>query len=199
LVISAVLLASGASKRLGRPKQLLPWGNNFLINKIIEIIQNSNVDEIILVLGYEFSNMVEYIDKDVTIVNNNVWRLGKSTSIKKGLAAIQADANAVIFFTIDQPFLATSLINQLIDKANTTQASIISTHCNGINTVPMLFKRECFPQLNALEMEQGGKKIINCREYQVEYVNWEDKRILIDIDTEEDYNKALKLENKSFI
>jgi len=192
LKINGVLLASGASRRLGRPKQLLPWQGSVLINKIIDTINNSIIDDLIIVLGYKHDEITTVLDKSHQILINKAWKLGKSEAIKLGLNEIASRSEAVVFFTIDQPFLSYELIDQIAIMARSSGADIIATRSRGVTTVPMLFKNSTFQALLALEGEQGGKNIFTMPQFKSDVVCWNDERILIDIDTQSSYQRALK-------
>ena len=145
-----------------------------------------------VVLGYKKQSIEQVLDKTLKIYYNNEWQKGKSESIKLGLKGASEEYDAVIYFTIDQPFISRQLIDCLIDKASTTRSEIIATRSKNISTIPMIFKKTCFDHLNCLVGEEGGKKIISSPDLTIDYVEWEDARILIDIDTESGYQRALK-------
>jgi molybdenum cofactor cytidylyltransferase len=192
LRVGAVLLASGASRRLGRPKQLLEWQGSYLINKIIETIENSNIDELVIVLGYKHVEISKFINKPHQILINTSWDFGKSEAIKIGLTEIALRSDAVVFFSVDQPFLTTELINQIILLAKSSDADIIATRSGDIVTIPMLFKKNVFCSFDGLKGEEGGKKILLLPQYKSDFVCWSDERILIDLDTEAAYQEALQ-------
>jgi len=192
LKVSGVLIASGASRRLGKPKQLLPWQGSALINKIIDNIRKSAIDELVIVLGYKHKEISNVLDKSNQILINENWELGKSESIKMGLHEIALRSDAVVFFTSDQPFLSVELIDQIIIKASITGADIVTTRSGDITSIPTLFKNSTFKSLLDLQDEDGGKKVINTQKYETDFVYWDDQRILIDIDTECDYQTVLK-------
>jgi molybdenum cofactor cytidylyltransferase len=111
------------------------------------------------------------------------------------LEFVNPHADAVIFFTIDQPFLTPDLIDTIINLSSKPCASIIATRVEKVITIPMLFRRDCFSRLEKLEGETGGKKLLNDPDLQKEFVDWDDERILVDIDSEADYETALRLES----
>jgi len=198
LKVAGVLLAAGSSSRLGKPKQLLQWHGSLLINHITNIIKSSKVDDLVVVLGYKRQAIEQALDKTQKIYYNNEWQKGKSESIKLGLKSVSDEYDAVMYFTIDQPFISRQLIDCLIDKASKSISEIIATRSKNISTIPMLFKKTCFDQLNSLVGEEGGKKIISNPDLSIDYVEWEDARILIDIDTESGYHRALKADIDSY-
>lgn len=190
--VYGILLASGASRRLGKPKQLLDWGGKFLINHVIDEILQSKISQLVVVLGANFARIEPIIESHSKIIFNPHWEDGKSTSIKIGLEDVESESDATMFFIIDQPFLNWKLINALIQRIDHSSANIVATKINSILTTPMLFKNTYYDQLKSLSGERGGKYVAN-NANDIIHLNWPDERLLLDIDTEEDYVKLLKL------
>ena len=192
--ISGILLASGASRRLGKPKQLLIWHGDCLINSIVKTIKASKIDDFYIILGSAYQEISNAVDDKYAILINPDWQVGKSSSMKRGIQEIKGKSDAALFFTTDQPFLSTILIDEIIHTANIFTASAIATRVNGTVTVPMLFKKDLFSQIEALKAEEGGKAILGRFEKLTEFVDWNDERLLFDIDTEEDFHNAQALD-----
>lgn len=190
--VCGILLASGASRRLGEPKQLLKWEGKFLINHVIYEIVQSQINDLSVVLGANSEIISRIIEKDVKIIVNQEWGKGKSTSIIKGLDTLGHEIDAVIFFSVDQPFINRDLINKLIEAGSNSSANVVASRVNNTLTIPMLFKKAYFDQLKELTGEQGGKYLVKGSK-DVLYLDWYDQRLLLDIDTKEDYEKILKL------
>lgn len=87
--IAAVILAAGASTRMGTPKQLLQWQGRSLLRSIVETAIAADCDPIIIVLGAS-SDLVqaEISDLPVQVVNNPEWRTGMGSSIRTGIQAL---------------------------------------------------------------------------------------------------------------
>ena len=179
---------------MGKPKQLLPWHGTTLINHVIDTIEESIIEDLIIVLGYNHQVIKKQVREWPAVVINNAWKSGKSASVKCGLGMIPEETDCVVYFTIDQPFITVSLIEQLVYAAGRTDAAIIACRCKEIPTVPMLFKRDAFEHIRALKGEEGGKSLLALPNLPVSFVEILDERILLDIDTEEDYQKALAVD-----
>jgi len=170
---------------------LLPWGDTVLINHVTRVIQASKINDLVVVLGYKHEKIMQAYKNPANTIFNHGWKNGKSAAIKQGLTSVAAESEAAIFFSVDQPFISSELINSLINCAEETKSTIVATRMNGITTVPMLFTRALFPQFAILEGEEGGRKLLNNPQNTVEILDSKDERILIDIDSETDYKSAL--------
>lgn len=190
VLTAGVLLASGASRRLSTPKQLLKWQGKYLINHVITEILKSKVDKLFVVLGSSHKKILEIIDPRPTTVINPHWENGKSSSIRKGVLCAEKTYDSILFFPVDQPYISTEIINTLIDRASETPGGIIAPRIGKTLANPVLFKRKYFRHLRELSCEEGGKKIIKTAK-DITWVDWDDERLSIDIDTPDDYRQLL--------
>lgn len=111
-----VILAAGASERMGRPKQLLPYGRSTLLNSTIKVFQESQLERIVVVVGSSGDVVRASIHADdVTIVDNPDWETGNVSSLRTGVAAAP-DARAIILAAGDLPELRPEAVNTLLDR-----------------------------------------------------------------------------------
>jgi molybdenum cofactor cytidylyltransferase len=193
-LITAILLAAGGSSRLGQPKQLVLFKNEFLINYIIDQIGRGGISDIRIVLGSHFSEIKEHIkNKKLEIIQNPDWKEGISSSIKYGLSNLRTGTEAVLIFIVDQPFLNPKLIVKIMDKFGISKANIIAACVSGQIVHPVLYRKDVFAKLMELKGDIGGKAIFG--KETVETINWEDERLLLDIDSISDLEKINNLIN----
>ncbi len=186
--ITAILLAAGGSSRLGQPKQLIPFKNELLINYIIDQINHGGLSNIRIILGSHFSDIKKQIkNKNLEIIHNPNWEEGISSSIKSGLRNLKPGTEAVIIFIVDQPFLNSELISEILQKFRTSRANIIAACVSSQVVHPVLYRKEVFAKLMELRDDVGGKAIFG-NEF-VETVNWKDEKLLLDIDSTNDLEK----------
>jgi molybdenum cofactor cytidylyltransferase len=146
--IAIIILAAGASTRMGRPKQLLPYQGSSLLRHTIENAVASVCKPIVVVLGANAENIRSQIsESDIKIVENPDWHLGMSSSIRRGISSIITDyqnIDAVVITVCDQPFISADIINNLVSKYYNTKKPIIA--CEYANTlgVPVLFNQSFF-------------------------------------------------------
>jgi molybdenum cofactor cytidylyltransferase len=188
--IAAVILAAGESTRMGRTKQLLSWKGKSLIWHVARAAIEEGIEEVIIVVGANGVKIRKSLDDlEVKYVENPDWQLGQSTSLQAGLAVLSAKTGAVIFLLADQPQITPTLIRTLIEKHATTLAPIIAPLVDGKRGNPVLFDRIVFDELMRIQGDTGGRELFS--RHAVEWLEWQDASVLLDIDTEDDYQRLL--------
>lgn len=198
--IGFIILAAGASTRLGSPKQLLLYKDKTFIRHITEVALASPCEPIIVVLGanaHLFRSEIQQLP--IQIVENTQWSQGMGSSIKVGMEALitkwrcaiasSLNPHAVILSLCDQPFVSPQLLEEIIDTYRLTGKPIVASAYEGTLGVPALFDRRFFPQLLAQPSNNGAKSIIHQYPLEVSCVPFPQGGI--DIDTPEDYQKFL--------
>jgi molybdenum cofactor cytidylyltransferase len=185
---AGIILAAGGSNRFGQPKQLLPWKGQPLIRHIIQAAIEAGLQPVVVVLGSSANEINPTIkDLKLRIVINDGWANGISSSIKAGLRALPLKVGAAIFLKADQPQIPSRLIECLVEEHQNNLYSIIAPQIEGQRGNPVLFDAELFPELEKLEGDVGGKALFE--RYPPSWVKWEDEKLLLDVDTPEDYQK----------
>ena len=158
--IAAVFLAAGASRRLGRPKQLLPFREKTLLQHQVDQLEGIRFGKKLLVLGAFFDEIKESLQPgDVEILVNKNHEQGLSSSLHEAIQHLQSDENieAILFLVCDQPALNDALINSLIQAHQPGQ--ITASRYAGTFGVPMIIDRQFWPELLALEGDHGAKAV----------------------------------------
>jgi molybdenum cofactor cytidylyltransferase len=180
-----IILAAGASTRLGQPKQNLKFRDKTLLQRMVEIAIASTCRPVIVVIGANADSILPVENCDV-IYNAN-WEEGMASSIRIGMSEIiknKAIDNVVIMLC-DQPFVSTSLIDTIVQKQIETGKPIIAcTYSNAVG-VPALFNRSLFDELLLLKGNEGAKSIFKVYPNKIITVPFPEGSI--DIDTMNDY------------
>jgi CTP:molybdopterin cytidylyltransferase MocA len=175
--IVTIVLAAGASRRLGRPKQLLPVRGLPLVRTIVAEARASACDRVAVVVGAAAGLIAPVLDDlDVTILWNGGWREGVASSIRAGVRwAAAIDADAAILCPCDQPRLDRAQLDRLI-AASEGGARAVASRYQHHPGVPALYPRAIFPALLALRGDHGTRAVLT-PEIELE---WPDGAIRID-------------------
>jgi molybdenum cofactor cytidylyltransferase len=202
--IGAVILAAGGSSRLGEPKQLLMFRGETLVCRAVRAAADAGCAPILVVVGESgeeiklaldirdprissFSGLERGTRARPTIIENEEWRRGVGTSIRRGLEELPKFIEATVLMTCDQPYLDASIVSRLIAAlAETGKPIVASTYADTLG-VPALFHRSCFDALLALPDATGAKAFILSRRLDVASIPF--ARGEIDIDTPEDWQR----------
>jgi molybdenum cofactor cytidylyltransferase len=192
-VIAGVVLAAGQSTRLGRPKQLLPLGDEPLIRYTLRRILASSLDDVLVIVGHESDAVSAAIaDLPVRIVRNTDTALGQSTSVLAGLRALRPETEAAIFLLGDQPGIDPVVIDAIVSTWRETGAPVVAPRYRSGLGNPVLFDQRVFAELAALEGDEGAKPIVRANATTGDLVLVPvDAPAPPDIDTEADYAALL--------
>ena len=183
-LISAILLAAGESKRMGKPKQLIPLGRTTILEQTIDNSLNSEVNEVIVVLGARAEEAKKTVAaRPVKTVVNPNYQQGMSTSIIAGLTMVDSRARAVMLALGDQPFIDSQTLNRLIDEFYNHDKGIAIPTYQGRRGHPVIFSIRYKGELLGLKGDIGGREIIDRYPDDVLEVAVNCEGICIDIDT----------------
>lgn len=197
--ITAIILAAGLSKRLGRNKLLLPLGDETVVRKTAKAVLASAASEVILVTGHEEAKVKEAVGGlDVRLAHNPRYAEGQSTSMIAGVEAARDDTESYLFVLGDQPLLTPEIVNDLISlyEESRPDALVAAPAFEGRRGNPALFSATLKDELLQASGDAGGRGIIRRLETespeQIVFHHLPNDDIFLDIDTEEDYERMLR-------
>ncbi len=190
LKIVGIILAAGLSKRMGVVKSLLPWGESFLLDRVIVNAYQSELAGLIVVLGHEAETISKKVDfKDSKVIINPDYSTGQSSSLRVGLDGVPADVDGALFLLGDQPFVGSKIINSLIRAFQKQSSSLIIPTCQGKRGNPVLAHRRVFKMIQGITGDTGPRVLFNSLKEQIQEVEVFDPAIHLDVDTIEDYRR----------
>jgi molybdenum cofactor cytidylyltransferase len=186
-----VILAAGASTRMGTPKQLLAVKGQPMIVRTVEAALASPAWPVIVVLGAQAEKIRPVLARlPVLIAENPAWAEGMAASIRAGMTTLRQfsrSLDGVLVALCDQPEFSAGSIAQLLAAQRSSGRGIVAAHYHGRNGAPALFLREHFAALAALTGEEGARALLNGTPEQVAAVDLPE--LAFDLDTLGDYER----------
>jgi molybdenum cofactor cytidylyltransferase len=191
--VGIIVLAAGASRRMGEPKQLLRYGGETLLGRSVRAAFDSGCRPVVVVLGAHAEALRGEVLAEARVVVNPEWAEGMASSIRCGLAALEAatagKARAVVLTLCDQPLVTGEVIGRLLAAYESGRTTLVASEyeVGGERTrgVPALFSRALFQELMRLRGAEGAKRIITRRSSGALIVAVPEAAF--DVDTPEDY------------
>lgn len=155
-VLPAIILAAGASRRLGRPKQLELHEGATLLRRAVAAA--GACAPILVVTGFRAPDMAaELAGLDVEVVVNPEWEEGMASSIRAGVRALPAGAQGALFLVCDQPAVDAELVGRLLAAF---QGAPVACAYRGVRGIPALLPARAFPALLALRGDRGARGLL---------------------------------------
>jgi len=194
-VLAAVILAAGGSSRMGQPKQLLKFRGTSLLRRAIDTALAVPTEQVIVVLGHAADQLLpECAATSATVVLNDQWMEGVSTSLRGGLAAVSSDARGVFIYPADMPLVTPEALRELAHRQQVSGRPAAVTDAGGVRGVPVFITRSLFPALMIQEGDVGGAQYLRGHPEAVEAVHFDDPDLVRDVDRPEDYARLLELD-----
>jgi len=194
--VACILLAAGGSRRMGRPKQLLPWRGTTLVAHAANAAAEAGCGRVFAVVGAAREEVSAALaGTGAECVVNADWEDGLSSSIRTGLCAAQAEEarsgapwDGALVLLADQPHVSSASLGALVARfrAVARARAIAASAYAGTLGPPAVFGRAHFPALCALEGDAGAKAVLAANEADVLAVPFEPGAV--DVDTPADYH-----------
>ena len=189
-MISAVVLAAGTSRRMGRPKPLVKLGRKTILQHVVANLEASQVDQIVVVLGFGAEKIIPTLKgMSCQVVVNPQYILGMSSSIRCGLSTVNPQARAVLIALGDQPYIPPEIVDVLLRRYQKEDQKIVVPLYGGKRGHPVIFGRKYWPELRALKGDVGGRELLHRHAQHVLEVEVGQEGVLADIDTPSDSRK----------
>lgn len=184
--VAAIILAAGGSRRLGRPKLLIPYQGVPLLRRAIDAASGAGCVEVLVVLGGDRDHYRPLLQgTPARGVHNPDYDQGMSSSIRAGIRALARHAEAAVIMLADQPRIDAKIVRGLIDAYTHTRKRIVACRYGPVLGAPTLFDRSMFVELLLLEGDQGARAVMDTHPRDVGAVEIPPQAAL-DIDLPED-------------
>ncbi len=190
-MIAAVVLAAGMSRRMGRAKQTLPWGEKTVITHIVQTLLDAQVPNIVVVTGAENVQVSALLaDLPVTVVfNPNYQQHEMLVSLQSGLLSLSPQVEAALVCLGDQPQVKVEVVQAVTDAFTHTRAGLVVPSFNHRRGHPWLVARALWDDLLQLSPEHTLRDFLNAHQQHIHYLEMATDTILQDLDTPHDYQK----------
>lgn len=185
---AVIVLAAGGSRRLGRPKQLVPYRGRPLLQLVVDGVREWPVESVVVVLGAAADDVLDAVDfGDAMVAINEDWEEGIASSLRVGVDILERDPAVERTFVAlgDQPGIPAEVPILLVEAAEWSDRPAIVPVYRYERANPVLFDRRLWHRLMALEGDHGASDLLRAHPDWVEEVrvDWPAPR---DVDTEDD-------------
>jgi molybdenum cofactor cytidylyltransferase len=191
IMVVGIILAAGASSRMGRPKPLLPIGDDVFLTRVCRTLLEAGIDDLVVVAGPEHAVVAEAVrvaGLTVRVVENPRRDDGQLSSMLVGLAvADRPGVDAVLVHLVDAPLVRPETARAVLEAFHRTRAPIVRPEVGGRHGHPVLFSRRVFDDLRRADPAIGAKAVVRAHAAEVCNVPVEDEGACRDVDTPEDY------------
>lgn len=175
---------------MGRPKALLPVGNEFFVQRVRRVLLDAALSPVLVVLGHgaEAIASAAGLPPDSVVLNPN-YSAGMLSSLVAGIRALEpTDAEALVLALVDGPDISTLVVRRLMERYWATRAPVVEPVHAGKHGHPVLIARTLWPELLAADPAVGAKQVIRRHRPEGAQVEWDDSSVLTDVDTPADFD-----------
>jgi len=194
-VISGIVLAAGASTRMGQAKASLPLGQmgETVLSRVVRTLIDGGVPDIVVVAGAHIDAVRAAMPRHETrarVIENTGWQRGQLSSLVSGLDAIDAPLlEAALVTLVDVPLVHASTVAAVIEAWRRTRAPIVRPALGERHGHPVIFDRSVFADLRSADLDTGAKAVFALHRDRIVNVEVDDAGAFEDIDTPEDYQR----------
>jgi molybdenum cofactor cytidylyltransferase len=191
MTISAVVLAAGESRRMGRPKLLLPYGASTILETVLASVQGASIERTIVVLGFGRERIEPRIRRfPVEIVVNPDPGRGMLSSVQAGLAALPSAPGSAFIVPGDHPDLTPAVFAALLAARQASGKGLIVPVFQGRGGHPLLLDLAYREEIFGLDPAVGLRRILELHPEAVLRIPIDEAGVLVDIDTPDDFRRA---------
>lgn len=194
-MIEALILAAGASTRMGTPKAgiRIPGAESTFLDRLVSTLLESGLDRLTIVTGAH-ADLVRHAwtgdDPRVCFTHNDEWAAGQLRSLQCGLAAVKRPGlEAILVALVDIPLVAPDTVRMLVSTWERTRAPVVRPARGVEHGHPVIFDRQLFDALGTAEWEAGAKPVIRAHAAYIVDVVVDDEGAFRDFDTPEDLKR----------
>lgn len=205
MAVGGIILASGFSSRMGKPKLLLKINGKPILQWVMEAAIDAKVNPVVVVAGELYEQYCE-LGKDlfeIRFIRNTKYAEGMSSSIRLGVSSLYSETEALLVFLGDQPLVPSLVVEELISFYYSNRSSdmyqnplIVRPQYGDRVGHPVLFDRSLYDELIQVNGDKGAREIIKKYSHRLKVVSFPNEIWGLDIDTPSDFKNIIKFGKK---
>jgi len=191
--LAGIVLAAGESRRMGQPKQLLPFGERTILERVVDTLLTAGVGEVVVVLGHLEDRVRAVLgDRPVRAVVNASYRQGMLSSVKCGVSAVGAGYDAVLIALGDQPHIEGAVVSEVMRAYRAGDAGIVIPRYGDKKGHPIIINLQKYREaITNLPEDAGLNALMQEHADDVRLIDVATEDIIRDIDVPDDYTREL--------
>ena len=190
-MISAIVLAAGESKRMGRPKMILPWGETTVLGQVLATFKAAGVEDLVVVTGAMRRQVEALVAPPARAVYNQDYAGGEMLgSLQIGLRSLGENTAAALIGLGDQPQLEAATLQRLLAAAAQRPEALIVPSFEMRRGHPWILPRSLWPELLLMGPPDSPREFLARHAAEIHYVSVDSPGAIQDLDTPEDYRRA---------
>jgi CTP:molybdopterin cytidylyltransferase MocA len=192
--VAGIVLAAGASSRMGEDKALLDWQGRSFLEHLISALKRAGVEPLRVVLGGNAEGVqrrVKFGPGEVVV--NRDWQRGMLSSLVAALDSLPRDVDAAVLCLVDHPCVSSRLIRTLIERHGQTGRFIVQPTYQGRRGHPVLFAASLFDELRAAPPDVGARHVVYQHAADLLEVPTDEEGIVLNINDKAAYEKVLQM------
>ena len=190
--VAGVILAAGASSRMGQDKALLRWGDKTFLEHLLAALRNAETDPVRVVLGAN----ADQVQKEISLgageaVLNPNWQKGMLSSLIAGLNSLTTGVEAAAVCLVDHPCVSSTLIRALCENFRAGDKLIVAPTYRGRRGHPVLFSATLFDELRAAPLAVGARHVVRRHADDILELPTEEEGVLLNTNDRAAYEKIL--------
>ncbi len=192
--VAGLILAAGASTRMGRPKALLPYQGETFLDRLIGVL-GTCCAPVVVVLGSDAAVIRAGLTRaaQAEIVLNENWREGQLSSMQCGLRAVPEAAGGVLFTPVDFPAVTAVTVAAIVSRFEKGGAPLVIPRHGERRGHPVCCSRELIPEFLSLPPGAQARDVVRRHAAAAAYIDVEDPGVLLDVDDPEAYDSLIRV------
>ena len=191
-VVAPLVLAAGASSRMGSPKPLLPLGEDTYLGTILQTLAGAPVTAPIVVVGHAAADILDAVELEGSrVLVNEDWAQGMLSSVQLGVRSLldRGQVEAMLLVLVDVPRFRVATVERLVEQFARTRPLLTVPTYAGEHGHPVLFARALFEELLQAPADDGARAVVDAHRVDLLEVDVDDPWVVRDADTPEDHRR----------